>query len=91
MDLNRVAALRALISQMEHDLGLADLSEPQKNILYAAHLIDCRKNIIISTKLLRNHPMTSNLPHATFFRALSKLVDRGLLYRNDTGEGYTLP
>ncbi len=90
MDLNRLAALRSLVAGMEHDLGLDDLSEAQRDILYAAHLLVSNKNTLISTKILRNHQLTQHLTHATFFRALGKLVDRGFLYRNDTREGYLL-
>ncbi len=90
MDVNRIAALRVMLYGMEQDLGLHDLSEAQRDILYAAHLIFQNEDTVISTKKLRNHQLTKHLAHATFFRALDKLIDRGLMYRNDTEKGYKL-
>ena len=75
-----LAALRALLYQMEYDLGLAELSESQRDVLYAAKLTYDRDNGLNSKKL-RQHPLVANIPHATFFRALSALIGMGLIER----------
>lgn len=75
-----LAALRALLFQMECDLGLAELSEVQRDVFYAAKLTYDRDRGLRS-KELRQHPLVENIPHATFFRALTALIGMGLIER----------
>lgn len=78
MSIQSVAALRALLAEMEHDVGIFDLSQHQKDILYAAQLLSQNQSSV-SAKSLQEHALTKDLPRATFFRNLSALVDLGYL------------
>ena len=90
MSIQSVAALRALLVEMEHDVGVYDLSQHQKDILYAAQLLSQTASSI-STKSLQEHSLTKELPRATFFRNLSTLVDLGYLSHCGTRhQGYTM-
>lgn len=90
MSIQSVASLRALLADMEHDVGLFDLSQHQKDILYAAQLLTQSADSV-STKSLQEHALTKDLPRATFFRNLSSLVDLGYLSHCGTKhQGYRM-
>lgn len=90
MSFQSVAALRALLAEMERDVGVYELSQHQKDILYAAQLLNESKGDI-STKNLQEHSLTKDLSRATFFRNLSTLVELGYLSHCGTNhQGYRL-
>lgn len=90
MSIQSVAALRALLADMENDVGLCDLSQHQKDILYAAQLLS-QSASSVSTKSLQDHALTKDLPRATFFRNLSTLVELGYLSHCGTKhQGYRI-
>ena len=62
---------------MEKDIGLGDLSDPEKSVFYAA--IDLSNGDAIHSNSIRAHTLAVSLTKPTFFRALKSLVTKGLL------------
>lgn len=75
---SKLASLRDLLWQMEVEVGLEKLSQPQRDLYYAACLVaDDGKNV--HTEQVRSHPMVSKMARPTFYRALKDLVEQGYL------------
>jgi hypothetical protein len=71
------AALVAMLRQMEHDLGLSNFNEVERNIIAAVcslHNLRVDEEFIRSRDI-RTHKLCVNIPEPTFFRALKKLTD----------------
>lgn len=78
--LQSLVDLKKITYEMERELGLSDLPEPQKLSFLAA--IDLqRQNGGISTSDLRNHFLLEDMPRPTFFRAINALEAAGKLFR----------
>lgn len=63
---------------MEHDLGLSALSDAEKSVLYAVELLADDNNVAPLSRV-RCHSLVAGLSRPTFFRALKRLVDDGIL------------
>ena len=79
--LKDLAALRLLLMDGERDIGLADLSGPQRDIYYALLLLREELGTGVKSSKLLEHELTSSMPRATFYRALKALYDDGLIVR----------
>lgn len=78
--LKALVAMRKLTAEMERDLGITEMPEPQKlSYLAAVDLQDA--NGLLSSAELRAHPLVKNMPRPTFFRALNGLEEAGKLFR----------
>lgn len=75
--------LRSFLRSMERDLGLDELSSAEKDVFLAAQNIGKDCETVITSRELRNHPLVSFFPPATYHRALRALVDRGYLRKAD--------
>jgi hypothetical protein len=75
---NKIAALRNMLWQMEVEVGLEELSQPQKDVYYAACLAADANHLVYSDAVKR-HPMLAPMARPTFYRALRELVDKGFL------------
>lgn len=90
MSYEKLAMLRNLLAGMEHDLKLDQLPETQRNIIYAAELLDGREKPA-SVNDIMGHPLVVDTPRATFFRALKGVVEAGYLRKvGHKGSGYVL-
>lgn len=74
----KLAALRNMLWQMEVEVGLEDLSQPQKDVYYAACLVADEDRIVHSDSVKR-HPMLAPMARPTFYRAMKALVARGFM------------
>lgn len=63
---------------MEVEVGLEDLSQPQKDVYYAACLV-ADKDQLVHSETVKRHPMLALMARPTFYRALKDLVDKGFL------------
>lgn len=78
--LKALVAMRKLAIEMEKDLGIADLPEPQKlSYLAAIDLQDADGKL--SSSELRDHPLVKDMARPTFFRSLVGLEEAGRLFR----------
>lgn len=74
----KLARLRDLLWQMEVEVGLERLSQPQRDVYYAACLVADSEKILHSEQV-RQHPMVAPMARPTFYRALKDLVLEGYL------------
>lgn len=75
---SKLAHLRDLLWQMEVEVGLEKLSQPQRDVYYGACLVaDDHKQV--TSEQLRNHPIVAAMARPTFYRALRDLVIAGYL------------
>ena len=77
--MNRMAKYSSLISvlkQMEVDMGLSDLSEPER--LVVAAIISLQEKLdeaeFVPSKAIMQHELCAKIPAPTFFRALKELL-----------------
>lgn len=75
---SKIAALRSMLWHMEVEVGLETLTQPQKDVYYAACLVADEDEIFQSDSVKR-HPMLAPMARPTFYRALKDLVDKGFL------------
>lgn len=67
-----------MLWQMEVEVGLEDLSQPQKDVYYAACLV-ADEDQLVHSETVKRHPMLALMARPTFYRALKDLVDKGFL------------
>lgn len=67
-----------MLWQMEVEVGLEDLSQPQKDVYYAACLV-ADEDQLVHSETVKRHPMLALMARPTFYRALRDLVDKGFL------------
>lgn len=79
LDVKSVAQLRALLFEMEKSLGLAELSQNEKDVLYAINQLAKSDANLVKSDQIRSHPLVSEFPSASFHRALKSLLKRGLV------------
>lgn len=77
--LRSLGKLRALMLEMESSLGLLDLSQAEKDVLYAIGSLYGEGVETVRTEAIRAHPLVRDIPPATFHRALRSLLDKGLI------------
>jgi hypothetical protein len=75
---NKIAGLRNMLWQMEVEFGLEKLSQPQKDVFYAACLA-ADDNQLVHSDTVKRHPILSLMSRPTFYRALKELVDKDLM------------
>ena len=77
----KLISLKIMLEEMEEDLGLAPLSEFEKNIYLAAQALKSAEDTV-KTKQLRSHSFTQSMSRPTFFRALQSLEEKRLIARS---------
>ncbi len=74
----KLARLRDLLWHMEVEVGLEKLSQPQRDVYYAACLVADEEKRLHSEQV-RHHPIVQAMARPTFYRALRDLVLEGYL------------
>jgi hypothetical protein len=74
----KIAALRNLLWQMEVEVGLEKLPQPQKDVYYAACLA-ADENEVVHSEAVKQQPLLAPMSRPTFYRALKELVEKGIL------------
>ena len=75
------SSLRKMLQFMEQDLGVADLSNDEKNLL-AAITDQADKNGEFRSELVRTHSLVVDMSHGTFFRSLKKLIEKKIILKS---------
>lgn len=78
--LNRLAALRAMLHEMEQETGLDTLSAGQRDVMYAAQAVSSDDGQA-SLQDIQSHPLLKGMTRPTFFRHLATLGEQKLLVR----------
>lgn len=83
----KIAALRNMLWQMEVEVGLEKLSQPQKDVYYAACLA-ADENELVHSEAVKRQPLLAAMSRPTFYRALKELVEKGILVQaNQSRDG----
>ncbi|MGA1268462.1 MAG: hypothetical protein ACO3WM_05320 [Gemmobacter sp.] len=80
--LSSAAKLRQLLKELEAELGLFDLTEAERDVLYAARIASRPESDgtqVFASENLREHGFVDEIAPATFYRALKALRDRGFI------------
>jgi predicted transcriptional regulator of viral defense system len=74
----KLAQVRALLADMEGELGLSELSAVERDVLYAFTEAAERRQTV-ATRDVMSHPLVTPISRPTIFRAIDRLKERGLL------------
>ena len=87
---NNLIDLVKIVTEMERELGLDDISNSERNVLLAISDLENSEGVA-KTKAILSHDLTVGISRPSIFRALSKLEKLGKLSRkNDTTGAYEL-
>jgi Mn-dependent DtxR family transcriptional regulator len=87
---NNLIDLVKIVTEMERDLGLNDISNSERNVLLAISDLENSEGFA-KTKAILSHDLTVGISRPSIFRALAKLEKLGKLSRkNDTNGAYEL-
>ena len=78
-NLSGIAKLRSVLWHMEVDMGLTKLSQNERDVLYAFHALANASDEPVSSDAVKNESAASQMAHATFHRALAKLLELGYI------------
>ena len=79
------AQLKELIFAMEQDLGISELSEPEKCV-FSCIVQATEAGGSISTKAIEKHILTSNLSRPTLFRVIKQLLVKDIITQPSHGK-----
>jgi len=82
---NTFVQLKELMFAMEQDLGISELSEPEKCV-FSCIVQASETGEPISTKSIEQHILTSNMSRPTLFRVLKQLVTKGVISQLSHGK-----
>jgi hypothetical protein len=77
--------LKELVFAMEQDLGISELSEPEKCV-FSCIVQATEAGGSISTKAIEKHILTSNLSRPTLFRAIKQLLAKDIITQPSHGK-----
>lgn len=87
---NNLIDLVKIVTEMERDLGLNDISNSERNVLLAISDLENSEGLA-KTKAILSHDLTVGISRPSIFRALAKLEKLGKLSRKtDTNGAYEL-
>jgi len=84
--LNNLIDLIKIVSEMERDLGLSDISNSERKVLLAISDLEDREGVA-KTKAILSHELTLGISRPSVFRALAKLEKLGKLCHKDNTNG----
>ena len=68
-----------MLRLMETDLGLADLTRVERDVLIAARMLSSAPGVSVASSRIRNHAFVEPVAQATYHRALRRLLSHGYL------------
>jgi predicted HTH transcriptional regulator len=77
--LKRMAQLRRLMKSIELELGIGDFNECEKDIISLFAYLEVDE--IFSLQIFDGEEFMSHHSRPTIFRAISRLIDRGMIER----------
>ena len=82
---NTFTQLKELMFAMEQDLGISELSEPEKCV-FSCIVQATEAGGSITTKAIAQHMLTSNLSRPTLFRAIKHLLAKDIITQPSHGK-----
>ena len=83
---NNFIDLVKIVTEMERDLGLDDISSSERNVLLTISDLENSEGIA-KTKAILSHDLTVGISRPSIFRALAKLEKLGKLSRKTDSNG----
>lgn len=81
-----MAQLRSVLRTLELELGLADLSKGEMDVLAAAiQIANSSKNNVASAPQILDHALVQQLGRSTIYRSITSLEERGFLVTSKPG------
>jgi len=74
-----VAQLRELLLGMEQELGIGELSQNEKDVLYAVQVAFNTGTGAAKSDDIRNHMLLQSMTQPTFHRSLKSLIKKGFV------------
>jgi DNA-binding MarR family transcriptional regulator len=78
-ELNAFGKLMSVLCDMERDLGLDGLSEPERRVLSAISMIIGDSKNPVNSRDVKSNPICRDLTDPTYYRALKNLVEAGYI------------
>ncbi|SFQ77689.1 MarR family transcriptional regulator [Donghicola eburneus] len=80
-EVKQLAAMRQLLFSLERELGLDDMNQHEKDIFYAFHTLAAQQSgeKFISSESVRTYETVRKMKHATYHRAMKRLLDNGVI------------
>ena len=82
---NTFVQLKELMFAMEQDLGISELSEPEKSV-FSCIVQASEAGELISTKSIEQHILTSNMSRPTLFRCIRQLLAKEIISQPSHGK-----
>jgi len=76
--LDYVVEVRRILQTMEAESGLDQISEKERDVLYAISRLS-QIDSSVRSEAIRAHPLVAAMTHPTYHRALRALVEKGLI------------
>ena len=89
--LKTLTELQLMVSGLEADLGISDMSEIERKVLLVAHTMSMRRQVWSATGGVISHPMLSKFSRPSLFRALKALEAAGKVTKVTNKRGYYAP
>lgn len=78
--LQKVASLRVLLSELEREVGIEKIGSIEKRVLLS--IVDLTSSHdVATTKLIKAHPLNSDVTQPSFYRAMANLEKMGKIKR----------
>ena len=74
-----IAKLRALLSEMEVDVGVEKLTAGERDLLYAFVSESTAPGDLVATSSVRRNPIIRDMSDPTMYRYISNLIEKGVL------------
>lgn len=78
-ELSAFGRLMAMLAEMEKDLGLDGLSEPERRILGAIGALVSQGQDTVSSRAIKTEMACENLTDPTYYRGLKSLIEKGYI------------
>ena len=88
--LKTLTELQLMVSGLEADLGISDMSEIERKVLLSLYHIYAQEGVT-ATGALISHPMLSTFSRPSLFRALKALEAAGKVIKVTNKRGYYAP
>ncbi|WP_298491255.1 hypothetical protein [uncultured Maritimibacter sp.] len=84
--LQSIYELRDLLRQVERETGLSHLARVERDVLLAARSLCLKKEKILVTDLIQNHPLLERVEPEAVQRAITRLLGLGFLVPADKSQ-----
>ena len=85
--LQKVASLRVLLSELEREIGIEQIGSIEKRILLAIADLTISHDLA-TTKMIKDHPLNSDVTQPSFYRAIGKLEKMGKIKKVGEKRGF---